>query len=84
MFYFFSNRLVEAFRCSSRQFERCPAGYPVREFFKRSSDAPVRYLHGEQQCDAGRDPGYSHQLAQRLDAQMAPVEQEERPKVASH
>ncbi len=84
VFDFFSDALVEAFGSPRGEFERRAAGDAVRDFFEGARDAAVGDLDGEQQRDAGGDPDDRHQLAQRLHAQVAPVEEQQRAQVADH
>ena len=84
VFDLFGDALFEAFGSPRGEFERRAAGDAVRDFFKGAGDAAVGDLDGEQQCNTGCDPHDGHQLAQRLDTQMTPVEEKQGSEVADH
>ena len=81
---FGGDRLGEAFGRARGQFERRAPGDAVRDFFEGAGDAAVRDLDREQQRHPGGDAGDRHQLAQRLHAQVAAVEQGEGAQAADH
>jgi hypothetical protein len=76
----FANTLAEAFGRSGGNFERCMTGDTMYDLFKGARDTAVSDLHSKQKRNARGDPNDRHQLTQRLDTQMTPIETKKRAK----